>query len=300
MRTRVALAAALLACAGGRPFVTRGTPVVTFEGKVEHGPAVLGKTDLESLARRAFAAVPPGATRARFEGLALAPLLGDTLELARDADTAVFHGEGGRVAAVPLVSIRQLRPVLADRVDGADTGAWRRGAAPLQLAWPNLDAPGIDSDPRLRWWWVGGVERVELVSWLATYGKALGVPPGADDAARLGADVLATSCLGCHRVRGAGGTRGPELTQALVRGGPQGLATRLRDHLRVVSGTPSAPAVTPLAAGQVSAFLDVAALAGREEDELKEPEQPEAPPAVPSTKQPLGPGQEPPPMPPSR
>ena len=281
MRTRLALAAALLACSAGKPYVTRGEPVVTFAGKVEMGPAVLGTMDLEALARRKFEAVPPGGERARFEGLALSPLLGDTLELAREADTAVFHGDSGRAAAVPLVSIRQLKPVLADKVDGAEITTWRPGAAPLQLAWPNLDAPGIDSDPRMRWWWVGGVRKVELVSWIATYGKALRVPPGASDAARLGADVLANSCLGCHRLRGVGGTRGPELSAGLVKADTTALSARLRVHLQRVSGVASAPEVTPAAVGQVVAFLRAVELAARAEEEFKEPEKIEAPMAMP-------------------
>lgn len=281
MRTRLLLAAALLACSSARPFVTRGAPVVTFEGKVEAGPAVLGVVDLEALPRRAFEAVPPGGGRVRFEGLSLAPLLGDTLELGHEADTAVFHGEGGRAAAVPLVTIKQLKPVLADKVAGAAIAGWRREAAPLQLAWPNLDAPGIDSDPRLRWWWVGGVRRVELVSWVATYGKALRVPPGASDAARLGAEVLATSCLGCHRLRGVGGTRGPVLTSALVAGEARAVARRLRAHLQRTSGVASAPELTPTAVGQAIAFLHAVELAAQPEDEIKEPEPIEPPPSVP-------------------
>jgi mono/diheme cytochrome c family protein len=281
MRTRLALAAALLACGGGKPFVTRGEPVVTFEGKVEKGPAVIGATDLESLARRGFEALPPDGERARFEGLALAPLLGDRLELARDADTVVFHGQGGRAAAVPLVSIRQLKPVLADKADGAAIAAWRSEAAPLQLAWPNLGAPGIDTDPRVRWWWVGGVRRVEVVSWIATYGRVLRVPPGASDGARLGAGVLATSCLACHRLRGLGGTRGPELAAGLVAGDTQALANRLRPHLQQASGLASAPELTPVEVGQVVAFLRTVELAARSEDEVKEPEKVEPPPALP-------------------
>jgi hypothetical protein len=281
MRTRLLLAAALLACSSARPYVTRGAPVVTFEGKVEAGPAVLGVVDLEALPRRAFEAVPPGGVRVRFEGLSLAPLLGDTLELGREADTAVFHGEGGRAAAVPLVTIKQLKPVLADKVAGASIAGWRREAAPLQLAWPNLDAPGIDSDPRLRWWWVGGVRRVELVSWVATYGKALRVPPGASDAARLGAEVLATSCLGCHRLRGVGGTRGPVLTSALVAGEARAVARRLRAHLQRTSDVASAPELTPTAVGQAIAFLHAVELAAQPEDEIKEPEPIELPPSVP-------------------
>ena len=281
MRTRLLLAASLLACSSARQFPTRGEPVVSFEGKVERGPHVVGTDDLKTLTRRAFkATTPSGGAPVRFEGLSIAPFLGDRIELKHEADLALFRGEGGMVAAVPLTSVRQLKPVLADTVDGAPVSGWRKEAAPLQLAWPVEEWPGIESDPRLRWWWVGAVTKVELVSWNATYGKALRVPPGASDVARLGADVLGTSCMGCHRVRGAGGTRGPELTAALAPE-PTAFATALRDHLRRASGQSSAPETTPAAAGQVLAFLRAIELAARPEDEVKEPERPEAPPAKP-------------------
>ncbi len=281
MRTRLLLATSLLACSTPRPFPTRGEPVVSFEGKVEAGPHRIGAEDLKALPRRAFAATAPaGGAPARFEGMAIASFLADKIELKRDADLAIFRGEGGRAAAVPLTAIRQLKPVLADTVDGAPISGWRKEASPLQLAWPVQEWPGIDSDPRLRWWWVGAVTKVELASWSATYGKALRVPPGASDAARLGADVLATSCMSCHRVRDMGGTKGPELTVA-VAGEPKSFATAMRDHLRTASGHASAPETPPAAAGQVLAFLRAVELAARPEDEVKEPERPEAPPANP-------------------
>ena len=282
MRTRLLLATSLLACSSARPFPTRGQPVVSFEGKVERGPHVVGAEDLKTLPRRAFpATTPSGGAPARFEGISVASFLADRVELKREADLAIFRGEGGMAAAVPLVSIRQLKPVLADTVDGAPVTGWRKEAAPLQLAWPLQEWPGLESDPRLRWWWVGAVTKVELASWTATYGKALRVPPGASDAARLGADVLATSCMSCHRVRDMGGTKGPELTTA-VAGEPKAFTTAMRDHLRSASGQASAPETPPAAAGQVLAFLRAIELAARPDDEVKEPERPEAPPAVPS------------------
>src|ERR1700674_5832574 len=135
MRTRLLLAVLLLRCSGARQFPTRGEPVVTFEGKVERGPHVVGADDLKTLTRRAFkAATPSGGAPVRFEGLSIAPFLGDRIELKREADLALFRGEGGMVAAVPLTSVRQLKPVLADTVDGAPVSGWRKEAAPLQLA----------------------------------------------------------------------------------------------------------------------------------------------------------------------
>jgi hypothetical protein len=280
MRTWLLLAASLLACSSARPFPTRGQPVVSFEGKVEKGPHVVGVDDLKTLPRRAFLATAPfGGPPARFEGMSIASFLADAIELKHEADLAIFRGEGGRTAAVPLAAIRQLKPVLADTVDGGPVSGWRKEAAPLQLAWPLQEWPGIESDPRLRWWWVGAVTKVELASFAESYGKALRVPPGASDAARLGADVLATSCMACHRLRDTGGTKGPELTAALA-GEPKAFATAMREHLRSASGQASAPEIPPAAAGQVLAFLRAVELAARPEDEVKE-ERPDLPPAVP-------------------
>jgi hypothetical protein len=256
--------------------------VLTFEGSVLHGPFRFGAADLPALPRRSFLAASPfGDQRARFEGVSLAGLLEEEMELAKDADIAVFHGRGGYTAPVPIVTLRQLKPVLADRIGDAPVRAWREGAAPLQLAWPNVEHPGIDTDPRMRWWWVEGVEKVSLQNWIGSYGKALRVPAGARDDARIGASVLASTCIVCHRVRGVGGTRGPELSDALVRSRPQPFATRMRDHQVKVSGVTSAPETSPVAAGQVAAFLRAVELAGTRAEDEDEGQTPELPPLSP-------------------
>jgi mono/diheme cytochrome c family protein len=267
MRKRVLLALALVACSAPRPRPPRGDPALTVEGRVENGPFVFGLEDLASLPRRAFSAAAPfpdGAASARFEGVTFPALLNATLEVMRDGDTAVFHGEGGMLAVVPVPVLRQLEPVLADRVDGGAVRAWRPGARPLQLAWPNLDNPGVDSDPRMRWWWVTGVHTVALQSWRMTFGKALRVPPGAPDEARLGADLVSSQCVGCHRVRGTGGTRGPALTREppLSR---ERLLGMLGGHLR--EQLEQGPELTRAEAGAVAAFLEAVARAGGRVDE---------------------------------
>src|SRR5262249_7631820 len=155
---RTLLAAALVACAGPRPHPPNGTLVLTVDGKVEQGTFTFGVEDLATLPRRAFKGAAPASApaEAKFEGVAVAKLLGGDVDVSRGSDVAVFHGEGGYVAVVPLAALRQIKPVLADQVDGKGVAQWRAGAAPLQLAWPNLEQPGIDSDPRVRSWWVGG------------------------------------------------------------------------------------------------------------------------------------------------
>jgi mono/diheme cytochrome c family protein len=284
MRKRVLLALALVACSAPRPRPPRGDPALTVEGRIENGPFVFGLEDLADLPRRTFSAAAPfrrGPASASFEGVTLPALLEATMEVMRDADTAVFHGDAGTVAVVPMPVLRQLQPVLADRVDGAGVQAWRAGARPLQLAWPNLDNPGVDSDPRMRWWWVTGVHKVALQSWRTTFGRALRVPPGAPDEARLGADLLSSQCVGCHRVRGAGGTRGPALTREPPLSRERLLAV-LEGHLGEHSSLERPPELTRAQAGAVAAFLEVVALAGARVDEelpgLAPPDEPLAPP----------------------
>jgi cytochrome c553 len=131
------------------------------------------------------------------------------------ADTAVVAGEGGVAAPVPLFALLQFKPVLTEKG---------------LLVWPNAESLGLESDPRIHGWWVAGVRRIELVSWVGTYGKTLRVPHGAEDAARFGAQVVATECIGCHRVRGTGGTAGPELVKAFQAKGGAAFSEELERH----------------------------------------------------------------------
>src|SRR5512142_288684 len=250
----LALAAMFIACAGPRPRTPRGEVVVSFEGKVENGPFRFGKGDLPTLPRRSFKAVSPVTGKeASFDGLVVSTILSDEMELGKGVDVAIFHGNDGYAAPVPIAALRQLKPILADKVNGAPAADWAKAAAPLQLAWPNVDQPGIDSDPRMRWWWVGGVKRVEMQSWITTYGKALHVPQGSSDDARLGAESISVSCMACHKVRGVGGTRGPELRAGVVPGDLQAFSDAMREHLAKTSGMGAAPETSSAAARQIAA-----------------------------------------------
>jgi hypothetical protein len=290
MRTRCVVIALLVGCSAPRPRTDTGEPVLTVDGRVVGGAARFGVPDLAELPRRSFLAAPPGGEPAEWDGIAVQRLLGDLLELDRGADTAVFHGARGVEAVVPIPALRQHRPVLADRVDGGPLTAARPDAAPLLLAWPTAESPGLEHDPRARAWWVEGVHRVEVVSWVETYGRALRVPAGAPDDARPGAAAFQTSCLDCHRVRGRGGTRGPDLTSRLATtAAREGLATALRTHADV----PGARRVAELPAptvGQLSAFLgSVAVAAASGTDDAAEPP-PELPPLPPPPRAPgMGP-----------
>lgn len=265
MRTRLSLLAVLLACTAPKPQPPHGEEAFRVDGGVENAPFVFGREDLSALPRRSFEAPEPRGDRAqrRFTGIALEVLLTERMELRHEVDTVVVHGDGGVSVPVPLAILRQLRPVLADEVEGGAT----RGPGRLLLAWPTSDHPGIETDPRLRWWWVDGVRRLEVTRWIDRHGRALRVPAGASDEARRGADVLAAQCIGCHAVRGVGGTRGPSLT------GEARPATQLRDrpatlseHLRWASGASTAPALSTGMAKEVASFLDAVRLAGPERE----------------------------------
>lgn len=291
MRTRVLLAAVFIACAGPRPRTPRGEVVVSFEGKIEYGPYRFGKDDLPALPRRSFKAMSPASGKeAAFDGLVVSTILSDEMELGKGVDIAIFHGQDGYAIPVPIAALRQLRPILADKVNGAPVAGWDKASAPLQLAWPNVDQPGIDSDPRMRWWWVGGVKRVEMQSWVATYGRALRVPQGSSDEARLGAESISVSCVACHKVRGVGGTRGPELRAGAMHG-DQAFADSMREHLSKTSGGGAAPETSGVVARQIAAFLRAVDLAGSRPDEEPPLEQPPLPPRTPGGYGPgIGPG----------
>ena len=100
-----------------------------------------------------------------------------------------------------------------------------------------------------------------------------------DTLVRRGADVLAAQCIGCHAVRGVGGTRGPSLTAearpaAQLRDHPAALS----EHLRSAAGAPTAPALTAAMAKEVASFLDAVRVAGPEREPVS-PTAPELPPA---------------------
>jgi mono/diheme cytochrome c family protein len=206
------------------PRAAQGTPVLEVRGALLSGPHSLGVADLGKLSRAKLRAVEPGTGRAaEWEGTPLQALAIDHVELRRGVDTVVVRTRDGAAIPVPLGVVRQLQPVLADRVDGMRTPT-------RELAWPTADQRGLATDPRATSWWARDVVALELVDWQRTYGQALAAPESAPDAARRGAGVYAESCISCHRLRGQGGERGPDLTTVAARIGPQAFAALLPSH----------------------------------------------------------------------
>jgi mono/diheme cytochrome c family protein len=193
------------------PRTAQGQPVLEVRGAIQGGPHSLGQADLDRLPRLKVRGTDPrtGET-AEWEGPSIAVLVSDKVELKKGADTAVIRTADGAAIPVPLTIIRTLRPVLADRANGV------RIATPV-VAWPTEAQAGLATDPRAPAWWAREVVAFELASWQRTYGPALVEPEGAADEARRGADVYVESCIGCHKVRGAGGTKGPDLSTVASR-----------------------------------------------------------------------------------
>jgi hypothetical protein len=193
------------------PRKAQGEPVVEVRGAIKDGPHALGQADLERLPRLKVRGTDPRTGEsAEWEGTSIVALVSDHVNLLKGSDTAVMRTADGTAIPVPLTVIRHLRPVLADRADGV------RVARPI-VAWPTEAQRGLATDPRATSWWARDVVAFELVSWQRTYAPALAPPDGADDSARRGADVFVESCIGCHRIRGAGGQRGPDLTTVASR-----------------------------------------------------------------------------------
>jgi mono/diheme cytochrome c family protein len=216
------------------PRTARGEPVLEVRGAIREGSHSLGRADLERLPRlKVRGADPRTGEIQEWEGPSVAALVVDHVELKKGADTAVIRTADGAAIPVPLTVIRTFGPVLADRAGGV------RIASPV-VAWPNEAQRGLATDPRATSWWAREVVAFELVNWQRTYGTALAPPEGAADAARRGADVYVESCIGCHKVRGAGGTKGPDLSTVALRirseaflgllsGHPGSVERRLRD-----------------------------------------------------------------------
>lgn len=220
------LLAALAACSSKErlPRAAQGTPVLEVRGAIKGGPHALGRADLEKIPRLKVRGVDPRSGRAaEWEGPSLAVLVSDRVELRRGADTVLVRTADHAAIPIPLTVVRQLRPVLADRMDGVRI-------TPTELAWPTADQRGLATDPRAASWWARDVVALELVDWQRTLGPALAAPDGAGDEARRGAGVYAETCLSCHRVRGQGGERGPDLTTVTARLGAERFAELLASH----------------------------------------------------------------------
>lgn len=275
----VTLLAALACSAGLRlPKAAKGDLALEIGGDVRGGPFRLGEPDLAALPQRKLEGVNPAAGRqATYEGLDLARLE-EGLELTKGADTLVVRSADRRSAAIPLSVVRQLRPVLALRADGANLPA-------RELAWPNVEHFGVGTDARAPLWWMGRVVKLELVAWAEVYGRALRLPPGAPAGALSGARTYASRCIGCHGVRGAGGAFGPDLS----KGGGWAQEEKLRAVLAAHPGWAGPGLSTPDAARipELSAFLRALAIAGP--DDADEADGPAAPEPVPPLT-PLAPG----------
>lgn len=226
MRKIAVLLAVLAACSsrGARlPRTAQGEPVVEVRGALEKGGTFsLGRADLEALPRRAIRGVDPATGReGSWEGVPVAALVSDGVK--KGADTVVVRTVDGSAIPIPLMVIRALKPLLADRADGAPL------PAPV-LAWPTVEQRGIETDPRAAGWWTHGVVAFEVVEWQRTFAGALATPDGAPDSARRGAGWFGDRCISCHAMRGVGGKRGPELTAVAARLGPGPFAALLGNH----------------------------------------------------------------------
>lgn len=273
MRKQTAPLLALLlaaACSGPQlPRASSGEPVLEVRGAVKHGPFRLGRAELAALPRRAVRGRDPVTGRlAAWEGPSLAALVIERVELTRGADVVVIRTSDRRAVAVPLSLVRQLKPVLAERADGAPLDA------PV-VAWPTEEQRGLATDPRAHAWWTRGVVALELVNGFATLGRALAVPAGAPDGARLGADLFGARCLGCHRLRAAGGEAGPDLTRLAGRTTEEAFRAGLLGHPGWLERTPEQGEAS---AQQVWAFLRAVDVAARDGTPADEPPPEEAAP----------------------
>jgi cytochrome c len=203
----------LAACSSGPrlPKTAQGTPALTVGGAVKGGPFALGRADLDKLPRRSVRGVDPASGReAVWEGTAADEIVGRRVEAMRGADVVLVRTADRAAIAIPLTVLVQSKPVLADRADGA------RIAANV-LAWPTLEQRGLETDPRATLWWARDVVAFDLVDSQKTFGPALATPDGAADGARRGSALFGERCIACHRMRGVGGQRGPELTTVAAR-----------------------------------------------------------------------------------
>lgn len=220
------LVVAVSACSSKEllPRVAHGPTVLEVRGALQGGPHELGRADLAKLPRLEVHGVDPRTGRtAEYEGPSLAALVSDRVALRRGVDTVVVRTADRAAIPIPLSLVRGLKPVLAERMDGVRI-------TPAEIAWPTVDQRGLVTDPRAAAWWARDVVALELVDWQRTYGPALAPPEGAGDEARRGASVFAASCISCHRVRGQGGERGPDLTTVAARLSAQRFAELLPSH----------------------------------------------------------------------
>jgi hypothetical protein len=246
----------LAACSSGPrlPTTAQGQTVLEVRGALTKGSYALGRADLEKLPRRILRGVDPTTGRAAtWEGVSVVAIVSDRVDLAKGADTVVVRTSDRAAIPIPLTLIRQWRPVLADRADGEPL------PVPV-LAWPTLEQRGLETDPRADGWWARDVVVFELAEWQKAYASALAIPEGAADAARRGATWYGDRCIRCHRMRGAGGERGPDLTTVATRLGPGPFAAHLERHPGWTETTVERPG--PEGAQELWSFLRAVAASG--------------------------------------
>jgi hypothetical protein len=255
------------------PHTTHGQEVLEIRGSIKGAPFRLGEADVEALDSGKVRGLDPVTGReATYEGMDLSALL-DRLDLTGDADTVIVRTDDRQAVPVPLSLVRELRPVLAARADGAPLPA-------RLVAWPNIAHHGLTTDPRAALWWARKVVALEYVSWATAIGRALRIPEGAPAGALVGAAIFGSRCLACHRIREAGGADGPELTQAGRAPTAEALAAKLPGHPGWTSQGTAPP--RPEAISQLATFLWTVARApdDKEEDEPEPEPRPEVPPST--------------------
>ncbi len=258
MRKSCIVLGLLAACSSGPrlPNTAHGEAVLEVRGAIKKGPYTLGRADLAKLPRRSLRGVDPATGRAAtWEGVSVATLVSDRVELAKGADTVIVRTADRAAIPIPLTLVRQWKPVLADKADGVPL------ATPV-VAWPTLEQRGLETDPRADGWWARGVVAFEIVEWQKAFASALAIPDGATDAARRGATWYGDRCLRCHRMRGAGGERGPDLTTVAARIQPGAFGALLERH----PGWKETPGDAPGAQGaqELWTFLRAVAAAAAE------------------------------------
>jgi mono/diheme cytochrome c family protein len=223
----VALLSSAVACSSSKPRLPaapNGEPVVEVRGALRGGPYALGRADLDALPRLSVVGEEPRSGKmAVWEGTSVAALVAERVELRKGADTAIIRTADRAAIPVPLTMIRQLKPVLADRADGVRLVG-------SVLAWPTAHQKGLATDPRAGTWWARDVVAFDIVEWQRTFGPALAAPEGSAEGARRGASLYGDSCITCHRLRGVGGERGPDLTTVAARLRPTSFTALLPSH----------------------------------------------------------------------
>jgi hypothetical protein len=228
MKKPMLIAAVVLLAACGTaktplPRAAPGTGILEVRGAVKGAPVPLSERELRALPQRAIRGVDPATGReATWMGVPLAVLVNDRVERKKGADTVIVRTADKAAVPIPITLVRQLHAVLADRADGE--------RVPLVVAWPNAEQIGLTTDPRQPLWWAHDVVALEIVDFQAALGRALWPPEGAPDGARLGSDTFASRCIACHALRGAGGQKGPDLTEVATRLSPEAFRKHLETH----------------------------------------------------------------------